>query len=122
VKALAQSDQVSALFAAPGNPGTAQKATNVGLEATDLDGLVDFAETEAIDLTLVGPERPLVAGIVNRFEAAGLPIVGPTKTAAQLEGSKAFADQFMARHDVPTASFRVFDAEEADDAAAPRSW
>ncbi|WP_263835392.1 phosphoribosylamine--glycine ligase [Salinibacter sp.] len=118
VKALAQSGQVSALFAAPGNPGTAQKATNVGLEATDLDGLVDFAETEAIDLTLVGPERPLVTGIVDRFEAAGLPIVGPTKTAAQLEGSKAFADQFMARHDVPTASFRVFDAEEADDAAA----
>jgi phosphoribosylamine--glycine ligase len=118
VEALSQSDQTSALFAAPGNPGTAQKATNVGLEATDLDGLVEFAETEAIDLTLVGPEQPLVDGIVNRFEAAGLPIVGPTQAAARLEGSKAFADQFMARHDVPTASFRVFDADAYDEASA----
>ena len=117
-KALAHSDRVSSLFAAPGNPGTAQHATNVGLEATDLDGLVDFAQTEAIDLTLVGPEQPLVDGIVDRFEAAGLSIVGPTQDAARLEGSKAFADQFMARHDIPTASFQVFDAEEYDRAAA----
>ncbi|WP_103029960.1 phosphoribosylamine--glycine ligase [Salinibacter altiplanensis] len=118
VKSFSQSNRVSALFAAPGNPGTAQQATNVDLEATDLDGLVEFAKSEDIDLTLVGPERPLVDGLVNRFEAAGLPIVGPTETAAQLEGSKAFADQFMARHDVPTASFRVFDADERDEAAA----
>ncbi len=117
-KTLAQSDEVSALFAAPGNPGTAQKATNVGIEATDLDGLVDFADTESIDLTIVGPEKPLVDGIVNRFEAAGLSIVGPTRTAARLEGSKAFADKFMARHDVPTASFRVFTADEYDEASA----
>jgi phosphoribosylamine--glycine ligase len=118
VKALARSERASALFAAPGNPGTAQKATNVGIEATDLKGLIDFATTEAIDLTVVGPEKPLVEGIVNRFEAAGLSIVGPTRSAAQLEGSKAFADQFMARHDVPTASFRVFEADEYDAASA----
>ena len=118
VNALDQSDQVSTLFAAPGNPGTAQKATNVGLEANDLEGLVAFAETEAIDLTLVGPEQPLVKGIVDRFEEAGLSIVGPTQDAAGLEGSKAFADQFMTRHDIPTASFRVFDADEYDRAAA----
>jgi phosphoribosylamine--glycine ligase len=118
VETLAQSEQVSTLFAAPGNPGTAQKATNVGLEASDLDGLAEFAETESIDLTIVGPEQPLVEGIVDRFEERELPIVGPTQTAARLEGSKAFADQFMARHDVPTASFRAFDADEYDRAAA----
>ena len=118
VNALDQSERVSTLFAAPGNPGTAQTATNVGLEATDLDGLADFAEAEAIDLTLVGPEQPLVEGIVDRFEDAGLSIVGPTKDAARLEGSKAFADQFMTRHDIPTASFRVFDADEYEQASA----
>jgi len=118
VRALDRSEPVSSLFAAPGNPGTAQVATNVGLEATDLDGLAEFAQTESIDLTLVGPERPLVEGIVDRFEAAERSIVGPTQAAARLEGSKAFADQFMARHEVPTASFRVFDAEEYNRAVA----
>ncbi|MFB6271287.1 MAG: phosphoribosylamine--glycine ligase [Salinibacter sp.] len=118
VKALARSDQVTTLFAAPGNPGTAKKATNVGIAATDLAGLVEFAQAEAIDLTLVGPEQPLVEGIVDRFEDAGLSIVGPPKAAARLEGSKAFADQFMARHDIPTPSFRVFGADEYDRASA----
>ncbi len=118
VESLAQSHQVSALFAAPGNPGTAKEATNVGIAATDLDGLIDFAQAESIDLTLVGPEQPLVDGIVDRFEAAGLSIVGPTQEAARLEGSKAFADQFMARHDIPTASFRVFDAQEYAEASS----
>ena len=118
LRSLAQSEQVSALFAAPGNPGTAQAATNVGLEATDRDGLADFAEAESIDLTLVGPEQPLVDGIVDQFEANGLSIVGPSQEAARLEGSKAFADQFMARHGIPTASFRVFDADEYEGASA----
>ena len=118
VNVLSQSDHVSALFAAPGNPGTAQSATNVGLEATDLEGLADFAEAESIDLTLVGPEQPLVDGIVDRFEERELPIVGPSQSAARLEGSKAFADQFMARHGIPTASFRVFGADEYEDASA----
>jgi len=118
IETLAQSDQVSGLYAAPGNPGTAQVGTNVGVSATDLDGLADFAQAESIDLTLVGPERPLVDGIVDRFEEEGLSIVGPTQEAARLEGSKAFADQFMARHDIPTASFRVFDAARYADASA----
>jgi phosphoribosylamine--glycine ligase len=117
-RALAQSDHVSALFAAPGNPGTAQHATNVGLETTDQNGLVDFAQAESIDLTLVGPEQPLVEGIVDRFEAAGLSIVGPPQAAARLEGSKAFADQFMARHEIPTPSFQVFAADEYERASA----
>jgi len=117
VKALAQSPNASALFAAPGNPGTAAHATNVDLASDDLDGLVAFAEDEDIDLTLVGPEQPLVDGIVDRFEEAGLRIVGPTADAARLEGSKAFADQFMARHGIPTADFRVFAADEYDAAA-----
>ena len=118
VNALAQSEHVSALFAAPGNPGTAQAATNVDFAPTNLDRLVDLANDASIDLTLVGPEQPLVEGLVDRFEAEGLPIVGPTRAAAQLEGSKAFADQFMARHDIPTASFRVFSADEYEEASS----
>ena len=117
-KAIADSPHTSALYAAPGNPGTATVATNVGISSDDIDGLVTFADTENIDLTLVGPEQPLVDGIVDRFEEAGLRIVGPTAAAARLEGSKAFADRFMERHDVPTADFRVFSAEEREDAAA----
>jgi phosphoribosylamine--glycine ligase len=118
VKALAQSPRTTALYAAPGNPGTAEHAVNVDLDSDDLDGLVAFAEDEDIDLTLVGPEQPLVDGIVDRFEAAGLRIIGPTAEAARLEGSKAFADQFMARHGIPTADFRVFAADEYDAASA----
>jgi phosphoribosylamine--glycine ligase len=118
VAALAQSERVSALFAAPGNPGTAQEATNVDVAANNIDRLADLARDASIDLTLVGPEQPLVDGIVDRFEAEGQSIVGPSQAAARLEGSKAFADQFMARHGIPTASFRVFGAEEYDAAAA----
>jgi phosphoribosylamine--glycine ligase len=118
VNALSQSPTPTTLYAAPGNPGTAQHATNVEVEATDLDGLVAFAQDEGIDITLVGPEQPLVDGIVDRFEEAGLRIVGPTADAARLEGSKAFADEFMDRHGIPTARFRVFDADDYDEAAA----
>ena len=117
-KALAQSPRTEALYTAPGNPGTAQVGTNVDCASDNLDGLVALAQKEDIDLTVVGPEQPLVDGIVDRFEEAGLRIVGPTAAAARLEGSKAFADQFMARHGIPTASFRVFAADEHDDAAA----
>lgn len=115
-KALAQSSRTSALYVAPGNPGTAQEGTNVDIASDDLEGLVAFARDEDIDLTIVGPEQPLVEGIVDRFEEAGLSIVGPTAAAARLEGSKAFADQFMERHGIPTASFRVFEADEYDEA------
>ena len=118
LKALAQSAKASALFAAPGNPGTATLGTNVDIASDDLDGLVAFAQDEDIDLTIVGPEQPLVDGIVDRFEEAGLRIVGPPANAARLEGSKAFADQFMARHGIPTAEFRVFAADEYDEASA----
>lgn len=117
-RALKQSSHTDALFIAPGNPGTAQCGTNVDIAADDLDGLVAFATDEAIDLTVVGPEQPLVEGLVDRFEAAGLRAVGPTQAAARLEGSKAFANQFMERHGIPTASFRVFGAEEGAEAAA----
>jgi phosphoribosylamine--glycine ligase len=118
VRALARSDRAEALYAAPGNPGTAQHATNVGIPSDDIDGLVEFVRTDEIDLTIVGPEQPLVEGIVDAFGEAGLRIVGPTAAAARLEGSKAFADQFMARHDVPTADFRVFAADEYEAASA----
>jgi phosphoribosylamine--glycine ligase len=117
VTALSQSPTSTTLYAAPGNPGTAQHGTNVDVDATNLDGLVAFAQDEAIDLTIVGPEQPLVNGIVDRFEDAGLRIVGPTAEAARLEGSKAFADQFMDRHGIPTAAFHVFEAEDYDEAA-----
>jgi phosphoribosylamine--glycine ligase len=106
------------LFIAPGNPGTAALGQNVPIGATDVPALVDFARRERIDLTVVGPEQPLVLGIVDAFEAAGLAIFGPSKAAAQLEGSKAFAKAFMARHDIPTAAYRSFRAHEFADALA----
>ncbi|BBI52120.1 hypothetical protein HORIV_45410 [Vreelandella olivaria] len=93
---MAQSTQVEQVFVAPGNAGTATetKLTNVAIAATDLDGLVAFARDEQIGLTVVGPEAPLVEGVVDRFQAAGLTIFGPTQAAAQLEGSKSFTKDF----------------------------
>ena len=116
-RALAGSEHTTALFIAPGNPGTAQVGANVDISAGDTNGLLAFVEEEGIDLTVVGPEKPLVDGLVDRFEAAGHAVVGPTAAAARLEGSKAFADQFMADHGIPTADFRIFEADEADAAA-----
>ncbi len=116
--ALARSARRPQLFCAPGNPGTAALATNVPVEADDLGGLLAFAEASRMDLTVVGPEAPLVAGIVDRFEAAGLPVVGPAAAAARLEGSKDFAKAFMARHGIPTAASRTFDASDFDAAVA----
>ncbi len=116
--ALARSPEAPELFVAPGNPGTEGLGTNVPLAADDVEGLRAFAEREGIDLTIVGPERPLVAGIVDAFEAADLPVVGPSKAAARLEGSKAFAKAFMARHGIPTAAHRTFEAEEYEAARA----
>jgi len=118
VSALADSPRTSTLFAAPGNPGTAEQATNVDVASDDFDGLVDLARRESIELTVVGPEQPLVDGLVDRFEEEDLRIFGPTAAAARLEGSKAFADQFMKRHGIPTASFRIFEADEYEAAAA----
>jgi phosphoribosylamine--glycine ligase len=105
---LAQSPRCTKLYAAPGNPGIAQVAQCVPIGSDDIDGLLKFAKAEKIDLTVVGPERPLIAGIVDRFEAAGLRIFGPGKEAAQVEGSKAWSKAVMSHSAVPTAEFRAF--------------
>jgi phosphoribosylamine--glycine ligase len=113
---VAQSAQVETVFVAPGNAGTAleSKVENVPLAVDDIDALLEFAQNQQIDLTIVGPEAPLVAGIVDRFTVAGLACFGPTAAAAQLEGSKAFAKDFMARHGIPTAAYGSFtDIDEA---------
>ncbi|ODU40574.1 MAG: phosphoribosylamine--glycine ligase [Lysobacteraceae bacterium SCN 69-48] len=106
---LAQSTRVTEVIVAPGNAGTAgeSKCRNVAVKVTDIDGLLALAQGEAVALTVVGPEVPLVAGVVDRFRAAGLRIFGPTAAAAQLEGSKAFAKDFLARHGIPTAFYEV---------------
>ncbi|TFH88688.1 phosphoribosylamine--glycine ligase [Billgrantia azerbaijanica] len=109
---VAQSPRVERVYVAPGNAGTAQEAglENVAIDAADLDGLVAFAREQDVALTVVGPEAPLVAGVVDRFRAAGLTIFGPTAGAAQLEGSKSFTKDFLARHAIPTAEYRTFTA------------
>ncbi len=112
----AQSPLVDKVFVAPGNAGTAQEAKleNINISAEDISALLDFAQNNQIKLTIVGPEAPLVAGIVDAFETAGLLCFGPHKNAAQLEGSKTFSKDFMARHDIPTASYANFtDLEQA---------
>jgi phosphoribosylamine---glycine ligase len=109
---LAQSPRVERVFCASGNAGTAQDGVNVPVEPTDFDGLLKFVNKENIGLTVVGPEDPLAAGIVDVFQAAGKRIFGPTKAAAQLEASKVFAKRLMRQADVPTAEFRVFDHPE----------
>jgi phosphoribosylamine--glycine ligase len=107
----AQSSLVSEVLVAPGNAGTLiePRTRNVPIDATDLDGLLALAESEKVGLTIVGPEQPLVAGIVDRFEAVGLKCFGPRAAAARLEGSKAFTKDFLARHDIPTAEYQTFE-------------
>ena len=105
---LAQAAGVNKVFVAPGNAGTAREPKLENLAVTDINALADFAEQNAIHLTVVGPEAPLAAGIVDVFRARGLKIFGPTKAAAQLESSKDFAKRFMARHKIPTAGFETF--------------
>ena len=106
----AQSPQADTVFVAPGNAGTALEPgiENVAIAANDIEGLLAFARDNDVGLTIVGPEAPLVAGVVDRFTAAGLPCFGPSKGAAQLEGSKAFAKDFLARHSIPTAAYAAF--------------
>ncbi|BBO55036.1 MULTISPECIES: phosphoribosylamine--glycine ligase [Cobetia] len=106
----AQSSRVEEVFVAPGNAGTAResKLTNLAIAADDLDALVAFARDNAIELTIVGPEAPLVIGVVDRFREAGLKCFGPTAGAAQLEGSKAFTKDFLARHAIPTGDYATF--------------
>ena len=115
---VAQADSVSDIFVAPGNAGTAgeAKVSNVAIAVDDIDGLLEFAQHNHIGLTIVGPEAPLVMGVVDAFTAAGLKCFGPSKGAAQLEGSKAFTKDFLARHNIPTGVYQVFtDAEAACD-------
>jgi phosphoribosylamine--glycine ligase len=106
----AQSEKVIKVFVAPGNAGTAQEAKleNVAIQATDIQALLHFAQKNAVDLTIIGPEAPLVAGIVDQFQQAGLRCFGPTQSAAQLEGSKVFTKEFLQRHNIPTAAYANF--------------
>lgn len=106
------------VYVAPGNPGTAaeDKMENVNIAVNDIKGLVEFAKKENIGLTIVGPEAPLVEGVVDEFEKNGLKIFGPSKAAAQLEGSKSFTKHFLKRHNIPTAAYEVF--TKADEAEA----
>ena len=110
---LTKSPRCEKLFIAPGNAGTAQCGTNVNINPTDFDAVKKFCATEDIGMVIVGPEEPLVKGIVDSFRADStvnhIPVIGPSKQGAQLEGSKSFAKQFMVRHNIPTAGYREFD-------------
>jgi phosphoribosylamine--glycine ligase len=114
---LAQSPRVHKVYVAPGNGGTATEEGLENLPVTDFSGLIEFARKEGIAFTVVGPEAPLAAGMVDAFRAAGLKIFGPVQAAARLEASKDFAKQFMARHNIPTAKFGTF-----TDAAAAHAY
>jgi phosphoribosylamine--glycine ligase len=109
---LRQSPKVDKLFCAPGNAGIGESVELVPIKADDLAGLLKFARSNRIDLTVVGPEVPLTLGIVDLFEKDGMRIFGPTKLAAEIEGSKVFAKQFMRKYKIPTAEFRTFDATQ----------
>ena len=112
----AQSSAVKHVYVAPGNAGTAleSKVENINIASTDVAGLKQFAQEQSIDLTIVGPEVALVAGIVDAFSAAGLKCFGPTKAMVQLEASKSFAKDFLQRHQIPTAAYACFtDADQA---------
>ena len=109
---LHESQQMEELYCAPGNAGIAQEAECIPVDLSQIKAVVELAKQVRADLTVVGPEAPLVAGIVDEFEKAGLAIIGPSKAAARLEGSKIFAKQFMLRHGIPTARFEVADSFE----------
>lgn len=120
---IAQSPRVAEIFVAPGNPGTAQlpRTHNLGIAAYEVEALGDWAQTHGISLTVVGPEVPLALGIVDHFNGRGLRCFGPTRAAAQLESSKAYAKDFMVRHQIPTARSVTVDSLDAADSAL-RSW
>jgi phosphoribosylamine--glycine ligase len=113
---IAQSNKVQKVFVAPGNGGTARDKRLDNIDITDVKALREFAQSHSVELTVVGPETPLAAGVVDEFRAHGLRIFGPTKAAAQLESSKAFSKAFMKRHNIPTAEYETFtDAQAAHD-------
>ncbi len=121
--ALAASPLLTALFAAPGNPGIAELATCAAIAATDIEALVAFARANAIDLVFPGPEAPLAAGLADALDAAGIPCCGPTAAAARLESSKAFTKTLCDEAGIPTAAWERFDsAAAAADEVARRSW
>jgi phosphoribosylamine--glycine ligase len=107
---IAQSPTVSKVYCAPGNAGISEQAMLVPIKANDLNALLEFALREKIDLTVVGPEEPLTRGIVDLFESKGLSIFGPSKKAAEIEGSKAFAKEMMRKYHIPTASYEIFES------------
>jgi len=106
---IAQSPRVSEVYCAPGNPGTKNLARSVKIPINDIKALADFAESNNMDVTVVGPEAPLVAGITDEFEKRGLRVFGPNKAAAQIEGSKVFSKNLMKKYNIPTAEYRVFE-------------
>lgn len=115
---IAQSKKVEKIFCATGNPGISEFAECVDIKAEDINGLKSFASKQGIDLTVVGPEQPLTTGIVDEFESAGLKIFGPSKKAAEIEGSKAFSKELMQRYNIPTAAYKFFDnADESKEYA-----
>lgn len=119
---LAQSNQLSQLYIAPGNAGTSEYGINVPLQVTDFEGIADFVTANSIDMVLVGPEEPLVKGIhdffLNRNDLASIPVIGPQQAGAQLEGSKDFSKQFMVRHGIPTAASKSFDQVSLEEGLA----
>jgi phosphoribosylamine--glycine ligase len=115
--AISRSPSLEKLYIAPGNPGTAQCGENVGVDTSDFEAVWNFIQNKHINLTIVGPEQPLVDGIANFLESKGHLVFGPKLQAAMLEGSKEFAKEFMQRHDIPTAAYRVFDQDNFDEAA-----
>ena len=116
---IAQSPKVDKLYIAPGNAGTANAGENVDIKADDFERLKDFAVTNGIDMVVVGPEDPLVKGIYDDFKSdkrtANIPVIGPSKAGAQLEGSKDFAKGFMQRHNIPTAKYKTFNGTTLDE-------
>src|SRR4030043_1286748 len=109
---IAQSPKVTKIYCAPGNAGISGQATIVPIEASDLNGLLEFALKEKIDLTVVGPEDPLTRGIVDLFESKGLSIFGASRKAAEIEGRKAFAKEMMKKYHIPTAFYESFDSQK----------
>src|SRR5512138_2372428 len=117
---IAQSPRVQKVFVAPGNGGTAREPMLDNVDITDLRALADFAQAERIGLSVVGPEAPLAAGVVDLFRERSLRIFGPTRAAAQLESSKAFAKRFLIRHGIPTAPYETFSDAKAAQAYIDR--
>lgn len=115
---IAQSPKCKALFIAPGNAGTAELGTNVNISPVDFPALESFVQKEGIELIFVGPEVPLVAGVADFFEERGVPVIGPNKAGAELEGSKAYSKTFMQKYGIPTAAYASFDANQQTEALA----